>query len=153
MTERFTTAVGRKVISRATAEELGRLTHLVVDVGGRRVSTIVVGKGRRARLADWESLSGFGPDAVVLADEAALRSPEAESEKAAARGDLELVGRRALSESGNLAGAIDDVVFDPATGEVVGVVVGPREHPASELRGAGSYAVVLGASVDESAVV
>jgi uncharacterized protein YrrD len=148
MSERFAAAVGRKVISRASAEELGPLTHLVVDVPGRRVSRLVVGKGRKAQVADWERVSGFGPDAVILDTDDALRPP-ADGERGLARGDLDMVGRRALSERGNEAGTIDDVIFDPASGEVLAVVVGGREHPASALLGAGSYAVVLSAAADE----
>ncbi len=148
MSERFAAAVGRKVISRSSAEALGPLTHLVVDVPGRRVSRLVVGKGRRAQVVDWERVSGFGPDAVILDTDDALRTP-ADDERGLARGDLDMVGRRALSERGNEAGTIDDVIFDPASGEVLAVVVGAREHPASALLGAGSYAVVLGASTDE----
>jgi sporulation protein YlmC with PRC-barrel domain len=148
MSERFAAAIGRKVISRSSAEELGPLTHLVVDVPGRRVSRLVVGKGRKAQLVDWERVSGFGPDAVILDGDDALRAP-AEGERGLARGDLDMVGRRALSERGNEVGTIDDVSFDPASGQVLAVVVGGREHPASALLGAGSYAVVLSAAADE----
>jgi uncharacterized protein YrrD len=148
VSERFTAAIGRKVISRSSAEELGPLTHLVVDVPGRRVSRLVVGKGRKGQLVDWERVSGFGPDAVILATDDALRPP-AEGERGLVRGDLDMVGRRALSERGNEAGIVDDVIFDAASGAVLAVVVGAREHPASALLGAGSYAVVLSASTDE----
>jgi len=30
---------------------------------------VVVGKRRKARLIDWQDLSGFGPDAIMVADE------------------------------------------------------------------------------------
>ncbi len=150
MTERFAAAAGRKVISRASAEELGRLTHVVVDVGARRVSSVIVGKGRKARLVDWDRLSGFGPDAVVVDGEDALRPPADDVERAAASGDLDLIGKLALSERGNAAGTIDDVIFDPATGDLLSVVVGGRERPAAELLGAGSYAVVLEAAIEGS---
>ena len=148
MSERFAAAIGRKVISRSSAEELGPLTHLVVDVPGRRVSRLVVGKGRKARVVDWGRVSGFGPDAVILDGDDALRAP-ADGERGLVRGDLDMVGRRALSERGNEVGTIDDVIFDPASGEILTVVVGAREHPASALLGAGSYAVVLSAAADE----
>jgi sporulation protein YlmC with PRC-barrel domain len=151
VSDRFQAAIGRKVVSRASAEELGRLSHLVVDVGRRHVAGLVVGKGRRARLADWEHLSGFGPDAIVIDDEASLRPAEEPWEKAAARGDRGLLGMLALSEHGNEAGRVDDVVFEPETGEISGIVVGAREHPGATLLGAGSYAVILAGSADEPA--
>lgn len=148
MSEGFAAAVGRKVISRASGEELGQLTHLVVDVAARRVSSLVVGKGRRARIAEWKRVSGFGPDAVILDADDALHPPAEGPERSAAHGDLDLVGKRALSERGNETGKIDDVIFDGDTGELLSLVVGSREHPSSDLLGVGSYAVVIGAPVD-----
>jgi uncharacterized protein YrrD len=151
VTERFTNAVGRKLISRATAEELGNLSHLVVDVGRRAVSGLVVGKGRRAQVVDWEHLTGFGPDAIMLGDDASLHLPVDDYERAAAHGERDLLGRRTLSELGNEVGTIDDVTFDAETGELLSIVIGSREHPAADLLGAGSYAVVLSASVETPA--
>jgi len=59
MSDRFTAAPGRTVVSRASAEAFGKLTHLVVDVGRRQGATLaraaprlVVGKvGSRHRTA------------------------------------------------------------------------------------------------------
>jgi sporulation protein YlmC with PRC-barrel domain len=141
--ETFRSALGRKVVSRASAEDLGPVRHLIVDVDRKRVSGLVIGKGRKARVIDWEALTGFGPDAVIVIDEGAIREPSDDRENAALAGKLELVGRRALSERGNELGKIDDVVFDPATGKLEFLVVGDQEHPASALLGSGSYAAVL----------
>jgi sporulation protein YlmC with PRC-barrel domain len=146
MSDRFAAASGRKVVSRASAEELGKLTHLVVDVRRRQVTSLVVGKGRKALLVAWENVSGFGPDAVMLADESALYEPRDDNEQAAADGKLELVGKRALSDMGNDLGAVSDVVFDPATGALETVVLADREEPAASLVGAGSFAVIMRAA-------
>lgn len=56
MSERFAAAAGRKVMSRASAEELGGLTHFVIDIKKRKVTSVVVGKGRKAALVDWEQI-------------------------------------------------------------------------------------------------
>lgn len=146
MTDSFAGAIGRKVLSRATAEEVGNLTQLLVDVGARSVAQLVVGRGRKARLVAWAHVTGFGPDAVMLDDAASLEARDAD-----AAVDIDLLGKRALSEVGNDAGKVDDVTFDPETGALVGIVVGSREHPAEALLGAGSYAAVLGAAVEEPA--
>jgi sporulation protein YlmC with PRC-barrel domain len=146
MSERFTAAVGRKVVSRTSAEELGDLAHIVVDVEGRRVASLVVGKGRKALVVGWDQVSGFGPDAVMLADDDALHPPRDDDERAAADGALELVGKRVLSEMGNDLGTLDDIVFDPATGALEALVLGEREEPATSLLGAGSFAVVVRSS-------
>jgi sporulation protein YlmC with PRC-barrel domain len=148
MSERFTAAAGRRVVSRASAEELGNLSYIVVDVPGRTVSSLVVGKGRKAALVDWDQVSGFGPDAVMIADESALHEPRDDRESAAAGGKLELVGRRVLTDMGEGLGETSDVVFDPATGTVETLVIGEQELPATSILGAGSYAVVVKAPTD-----
>ena len=143
MSERFAAASGRKIVSRTSAEELGNLAHIVVDVKRRQVASLVVGKGRKALLIDWEQVSGFGPDAVMVADESALHPPRDDREHAAASGKLELVGKRALSDMGNDLGTVTDVVFDPVTGALENLVLGDRETPAASLLGVGSFAVIV----------
>jgi uncharacterized protein YrrD len=114
VTDSFKDAHGRKVVSRTTAETLGELRHMVVDTSRRHVSAVVVSKGKKhAFLIDWEHVSGFGPDAVMVESEDTLRPPADDHEQAAADGKLELVGKRALSERGNEHGPIADVEFDP----------------------------------------
>jgi sporulation protein YlmC with PRC-barrel domain len=143
MSERFAAAVGRKLVSRASAEELGELTHLVVDVKHGKVSSLVVGKGRKAVLVDWDQVTGFGPDAVMVTDDGALHEPRDDHESAAVDGKLELIGKRVLSDKGEGLGEASDVVFDPASGTVETLVIGDREVPATSFLGAGSYAVVV----------
>jgi sporulation protein YlmC with PRC-barrel domain len=150
VSDRFTSAQGRKVVSRGSAEELGTVSHLVVNGEQRRIVTVVVGKRRKARLVDWPDVSGFGPDAIMVADEKTLREPKDERDQAAASGKLELLGRRALSDLGNRLGEVTDVTFDPDTGAVETILVGKDEHPAASLLGAGSFAVILHLGDDET---
>lgn len=146
MSDSFRQATGRKVVSRASAQDLGAVNHLLVNAEQRRIAAVIVGRGRKARLVDWGHLSGFGPDAVMVGDEGALRPPLDDRERAAADGKLELVGKRALSERGNELGTLDDVTFDSSTGAVEMLRIGDREVPAGSLLGYGPYAVVLDAS-------
>jgi uncharacterized protein YrrD len=143
MSERFAAALGRKVVSRTSAEELGKLAHFAIDVKRRAVASLVVGKGRNAVVIAWEQVSGFGPDAVMVADESAPQPPGDDHERDAASGKLDLVGKRALSDMGNDLGTITDVVFDPQTGAIESIEVGDRAEPAASLLGAGSFAVIL----------
>jgi sporulation protein YlmC with PRC-barrel domain len=143
MSERFAAVSGRKVVSRTSAEELGKLAHVVVDIKRRRVASLVVGTGRKAMLIVWEQVSGFGPDAVMVADESALQPPSDDHEHAAADGKLELIGKRALSDIGDDLGTVTDVVFDPETGSIESIIVGDREEAAVSLLGAGSFAVIV----------
>ncbi len=146
MSDSFRRARGRKVVSRASAGDLGEVNHFLVNAEQRLIAAVIVGKGRKAKLVDWAQLSGFGPDAVMVRDESALRQPLDDRERAAADGKLDLVGKRALTERGNELGFLDDVDFDPATGVVEMLRIGDREIPAGSLLGSGHYAVVLDAS-------
>ncbi len=143
MSEWFATASGRTVISRTTADELGKLAHIVIDVKRGRIASLVVGKGRKARLIAWEQVTGFGPDAVMIADESALQEPRDDREQAATDGKLDLIGKHALSDFGNNLGAVTDVVFDPDTGTIESIVIDDREQPATSLLGAGSFAAIV----------
>jgi uncharacterized protein YrrD len=148
MSERFVAAAGRTVVSRASAEQLGKVAHIVVDVERRGVGALVVGKGRRALLVDWEHVSGFGPDAVMLTDESALYAPRDDHERAAADGRLDLVGKCALSDMGDDLGTITDIAFDPVTGALETVVIGDRDESAASLLGAGSFAAIIRSPAD-----
>ncbi len=151
MSETYRQIQGRKVVSRASAHELGSASDLLFDVREGSVTGLVVGSGRKARIVDWANVSGFGPDAVMVGDDADAREPVGEREEKACSGKLGLVGSRVLSEKGNELGTFDDIVFDPADGRVLGLVVGDREMPAGALLGAGSYAAVVSADQDPSA--
>jgi uncharacterized protein YrrD len=143
MSDRFTAAKGRKVVSRASAEELGNITHLVVDTERRVVSQLIVGKRRDARILDWDGISGFGSDAVMATNDEVLREPADEHERDVAKGKLDPMGRRVLSDLGNELGRVDDIVFDNATGAIDQIIVAGQEYQGDALLGAGSYAVVL----------
>jgi uncharacterized protein YrrD len=140
--------VGRKVVSRATAHELGVVDHLLTTVDCQRVASVIIGRGKKAQLVDWDQLSGFGADAVMVTDESALRSPSDDREQRAANGKLDLFGSRVLSELGNELGRVDDVVFDPGSGVVETLTVAGGQIPAGAVLGAGSYAVVVAAHHD-----
>jgi sporulation protein YlmC with PRC-barrel domain len=150
VSESFRRSTDRKVVSRASAKELGAVSHLLVDAQRRQIAAVVIGRGRNAHLVDWAQVTGFGPDAVMVGDEAALRAPADDRERAAAAGELELVGQRALSERGNELGKLDDVTFDPDTGALQDLVIGERRVPAGSLLGNGSYAAVLDESSEPS---
>ena len=143
MSESFRASNGRKVVSRNSAGEVGSVSHLLVDAKQRRVAAVVVGRGKKSQLVDWAQLTGFGPDAVMIVDEDALRPPADDRERSAVEGNLELVGKRALSDQGNELGQIDDVTFDEASGTLEDLLIGDRRIPAGALLGSGSYAAVL----------
>jgi sporulation protein YlmC with PRC-barrel domain len=143
MTDSFRRAHGRKVISRGSARELGTVSHLLIDAQRRGVAAVVIGRGKKARLVDWAQVSGFGPDAVMVGDDGALRPPADDRERAAGDGKLELVGKRVLTDRGHELGSVDDVAFDADTGALEHLLVRDHEIPAGALLGCGSYAAVV----------
>ena len=124
------------------------MTHLLVDAQRRQIAAVIIGRGKKAQLVEWAELSGFGPDAVMVSDEGALRPPADDREEAAVDGKLEIVGKRALTETGNELGTIDDVTFDPDSGALERLRIKDRDIPAAALLGSGSYAVVVDANQD-----
>ena len=141
---RLSEADGRPVISRTSAETVGALKHVVVDVPGRRIRGLhVAGGKRRAELVDWSDVSGFGPDGIVVADASATHPPRDDAEKAVAAGDLDLDGRLVLDDEGRAIGALEDVLFDEETGGLGAFVAAGAEHDATRLRAIGPYCVIL----------
>lgn len=143
MSDSFSAVSGRKVVSRTSAEELGDISRIVIDVKRRKVASLIVGKGRKALVLDWDQVGGLGPDAVIVADESALHAPRDDHENAAADGKLELIGKRALNDIGNELGELSDVRFDPKTGSIESFILGEREEASASLLGVGSYAAIF----------
>ncbi len=144
-------AMGRAVVARDTAETVGQIHGAVVDVGSLRIVALQVGKGHKARLADWSSITGVGPDAAVVDGEASLRAGQGEREERMVKGDIALLGGRVLSDRGDVLGALDDVDFDEETGEIRALVCGGDSIVAARLRSVGGYAVVVAAEPAPSA--
>lgn len=144
---RLSEADGRPVLSRASAETVGELKHVVVDVGAHRITALhVSGRRRKAELVAWADVVGFGPDGIVVAGEDALRAPADEHEKAVVGGHIDLDGRLVLGDDGNAVGALSDVVFDESTGEITAIVCGEDQIAGGLLRAVGSYCIVVRAT-------
>lgn len=132
-----------KVVSRETAEKVGDVRNVVLDVPSRQITALQVGKGRKGRLADWSSLTGVGPDAVVLSSEGALREAGDEREAHVLGGDVTLLGALVLTDHGDAVGYVTDVEFDEGSGTVTALSVDDRTVDANLMLAVGSYAVVV----------
>ncbi|HEX3394397.1 MAG TPA: PRC-barrel domain-containing protein [Acidimicrobiales bacterium] len=137
--------IGTSVVARDTAETIGQVHGAVVDVASRQIVALQVGKGHKARLADWASITGVGPDAAVVDGEASLRSAHGEREERSVKGDIALLGGRVLTDHGDVLGALDDIEFDEQTGRIDTLVCADAFIPADRLLAVGSYAVVVAA--------
>lgn len=144
MTLHFERSRHTPVYSKASADEVGRVVRYVVDAGSSRIAAVHVGgRRRKALLADWSHIVGFGPDAVVVDSEDNLRHPEGEREQQVVAGDLDLYGRRVLTDSGHQIGELTDVSFDESQGALEALHTRRSVIAGNGLLAIGPYAVVV----------
>lgn len=144
MTLRFEQAQRTPVYSRDGADEIGHVIRYVIRPGTHRVAALhVAGRRRRAVLVDWSSVVGFGPDAVVVDSADSLRGPSDGYEERVVAGDLDLPGRRVLTDSGYEIGELTDVAFDETTGTLGTVHTTRATVRADGLVVIGPYAIVV----------
>lgn len=140
----FSQARKHDVVSTATATRVARVEGFVVRPGPARVALLRVGKVSGAgTLLAWDDVQGFGPDAVTVATDAALRPARDELEQRAEDNELDIMGKRLLTERGTALGAVTDVDFDPETGAVTTLITKTETIAGDRLIGLGRYAVVV----------
>lgn len=144
MALRFSSATGTPVFSRASAEEVGRVQRYVLDASAQQIAAVhVAGRRSKALLASWAHVVGFGPDAVVIDDEDNLRPPDGEYESAVVAGDLDLAGRRVLTDAGSEVGVLVDVEFEESSGRIGGIETNRATIGPEALVAVGPYAVIV----------
>lgn len=161
---RIREAIGRRVVARDTAEEIGQVTQLVigrdaritaVTTGPFDLGPVVGGPGWATGMGavgftppaprivlDWSSIVGFGPDAVVAATDSSVREP-ASDEELAAIGGGGLLDRPLMTDAGDIVGSIADVEFDADTGRLMAFVIDDRVVPLTRLVAIGPFAVIM----------
>jgi len=115
--------IGRAVVAREGAEEIGKIKDLVVEPSGRQVLGFVVGEGlfSRAKVAPWMGVQAIGPDSVILAAATSVvKADEAPDIKEVLDKELTIRGLRIQTTDGKDLGKIDDFLFDEKTGAVQG---------------------------------
>jgi uncharacterized protein YrrD len=142
---RFTEIHGRKVVSLADAETLGRVDRYVIDPGRQAVVALRLSKVKGdACFLSWTDLHAFGADAVTVDDASRLRPAADEAEERAASKDLQIIGKLVLGTSGTVLGKGEDVEMDGETGAIVAVDLGEAGTVAGgRIIGLGSYALVV----------
>ncbi|HXT43951.1 MAG TPA: PRC-barrel domain-containing protein [Pseudonocardiaceae bacterium] len=142
----FSQARKRPVVNTATANRVARVDSFVVLPGPARVALLRLGKVSGAgTLLSWDDVQGFGPDAVTVATDAVIRPARDVLEQRAEDNDLEIVGKRLLSEQGTELGTVTDVDFDPETGTVTSLITKTDTISGQRLIGLGGYAAVVSA--------
>ena len=137
-------AMGKQVVSRATAETLGQIRGAVIDVASHSVASWQVDRGRKATLIDHAHVTGLGEAALVIDHEDNLRMATTPEEVSTVKGHTVILGALVLSTSGDKLGEVVDIDVDPVTAELKAVRLGETSIDAASIRGFGSYALVVG---------
>jgi uncharacterized protein YrrD len=138
-------AIGKPVIHRETAEQVGDAHFFAVDPADHRVIALVVSQGRKTSVVPWAEIQSIGPDAVIVNES---REPTADEDRAVS-GALDPLDKRVLSDRGNEIGQASDAEVDDA-GSIQNLHVAGGLIDGTRLRGVGSYAVVIEADPGEA---
>ena len=114
--------IGRPVVQRGTGKHLGHVRDIVLNREGTRVLALQLSTAswlNPARGIAWGQVRATGPTRVEADGEAAELAAIAAD--GVALSDLSARSRESVLTTGG--GALDDAVFDPATGHVVGYQV------------------------------
>jgi uncharacterized protein YrrD len=138
--------VGLPAYAEATGAEVGRVAEVLCAREVRHVIGLLLeGRGRRRRVVPFEEVAAIGPSAVLLRNPVVLPTGEGPRLREVRRRTAAVVGRRVLTADGQEVGVIDDVVFDGASGRVLGFLVSgglihDLLHGQGLLPAAGSFA-------------
>lgn len=139
---RFNDVLKRKIVSTDTADTVGKISGFLVDPQRQAVVGLVCKKTSSGSVIPWEGLNAVGEDAVTISDTDKIVAPEGRLAELNDKAH-QVLRKRVLASSGDELGHVDDVEFDPATGQVLMLVLDHEEVAGSRLVGVGSYAVVV----------
>lgn len=139
---RFTDAIGRKVVSTATAESVGKVHGFVVDPHGPVIAALELKKTESGDTLRWSDITAFGADAVTVSGTEKITDGGEDFAPLLAKANR-VLGKRVLAATGDELGEVSDVEFDPDTGTVLAMITAAGEVEGTRLIGIGSYAVVV----------
>lgn len=141
---RFNDSSGRKVVSLANAETVGKVSKFIIDVKARKVSAVRLRKtpDKHREFLLWDSMTAFGDDAVTIPDAEVLDAGD-EAMQAQSDKHHQLIGKLALSTGGDELGVVSDVEFDAASGMLEQIHYTGGAARGDALVGIGSYAAVI----------
>ena len=144
MNDTFNAAEGRSVVAADNAEPIGEVKGFVVDPTATMIESVhVSGRGRRADVIMWSKIRSFGADAVMAEHADDPENVAKGRDTDAVKGKIVARGSRVLDTNGFERGTVEDVMFDPATGQLTGVLSTEGQLSAESLRSLGSYALVV----------
>ncbi|MBE3590328.1 MAG: PRC-barrel domain-containing protein [Firmicutes bacterium] len=120
--------VGLPVLTLEDARLVGRVADILIGQGGARVVGLLLDGGgiwRGRGIVPYEEVVEIGPAAVLVRAGVVLRAGRERQERLEAmlRRHRSALGTRLVDERGRDQGTIDDIVFSPADGRVLGYSV------------------------------
>ncbi|MGA5375896.1 PRC-barrel domain-containing protein [Streptomyces griseoincarnatus] len=132
----------RPVMDTNAAQSIGQVDSLVVTARPPRIAALRLKKTNGGgTLLTWQNVHAIGPDAIMARANAREGTTDDLTKQAAACRNL--TGRRILSERGTEIGLLQDIDFDPESGQVLDLLTSSGTLPGKGLLGIGSYAVVV----------
>lgn len=132
----------RPVMDTDVAQSIGQVDSLVITSRPAHITALRLKKTNGGgTLLTWQKVHAIGPDAIMARAHAQEGADEDVTEQAAACRNL--LGRRILTERGTEIGLLQDIDFDPESGQVQGLLTSSGTLPGQRLIGIGSYAVVV----------
>ncbi len=107
--------LGRLILNRETAEEIGHVKEFWLDITNHQVMAIVSESGflrRKEQFLRWDQVEAIGEDSILV-------SLSVETSGEPPKGSEFVIGHELWTDDGNKAGKITDYCFDLKTGAVV----------------------------------
>jgi uncharacterized protein YrrD len=138
---RFAEAIGRKIVSTATATTVGKVSGFVVDPAVSSVVALQV-KAHSGEVLRWSDLTAFGADAVTVSTQNKVTAATDDISRLSAK-EYRIIGKLVLTVRGDKLGHAADVIFDEQTGRVSALALSDGNSLSCRIVGIGSYAVVV----------
>jgi len=122
--------LGLEVVSLEDASVIGEVDGLIVDETIGVVVGLIIDLGiHEAKVAAYSDLLSVGDDAVMVESSAVVRPiSEHTNLREVAERQVEVCDAYAITDKGDVVGAIGDYFIDPATGAIKGVEVMVEEE-------------------------
>ena len=125
--------LGMPVLSRQDGQKIGSTQDIVIAKDHSRIVAFIIDEGglfSPATAVGMEHVVSFGKDAMIITDSKAVVRVDHFPEVKAIMEDRDgLVGKQVFTESGDMKGKVEDIFFDEATGNIVGLEVEGKFTP------------------------
>lgn len=139
---RWRGALRKEVVDLSTAETIGRVRELILDLPNSTVSALVVDD----LVLDWADAEGIGRSVVTIESAGVLREAMTQLERDAIAGTSDPLSKPVFTEDGFAIGKVGDIEIDAVSGQLERLLLSDDDVRGSRLMGVGSYAVIVSSS-------